>query len=102
MFAAERAPSAIPGDNGPDRVANGTLHEGGTRVIALVNWRGHIRSGTTVDGMLHVVDMYPTITALAGAATAKAKPLDGLNVWPTLSEGKVSLRTEVVYNIESF
>lgn len=32
----------------------------------------------------------------------KSKPLDGLHVWPTLSEGKPSPRTEVVYNVEPF
>jgi hypothetical protein len=52
--------------------------------------------------MIHVVDMYPTIAALAGASTAKAKPLDGLNMWPTLSEGKPSPRTELIYNVEPF
>src|SRR6516225_4131719 len=42
------------------------------------------------------------LAALAGASTAKAKPLDGFNVWATLSEGKLSPRTEIVYNIEPF
>jgi arylsulfatase A-like enzyme len=46
--------------------------------------------------------MYPTLTKLAGASTAKCKPLDGLDVWGTISEGKTSPRTEVVYNIEPF
>ena len=102
MFAGERAAATIPCNNGPYREGKGTLYEGGTRVIALVNWPGHIRAGATETGMLHVVDMYPTLAALAGASTAKAKPLDGLNVWATLSEGKLSPRTEVVYNIEPF
>ena len=52
--------------------------------------------------MIHVVDMYPTLAALAGAPTAKSKPLDGVDVWPTISEGKPSPRTEIVYNIEPF
>ena len=92
----------VPCDNGPYREGKGSLYEGGTRVIALVNWPGHVRSGATVDGMIHVVDMYPTIVALAGASTAKAKPLDGLNMWPTFSEGQPSPRTEVIYNVEPF
>jgi len=71
-------------------------------VPALVNWPGHVRGGTTVEGVLHVVDMYPTLIAVAGGSTAKSKPLDGMNVWPTLSEGRPSPRTEVVYNIEAF
>src|SRR5215472_1073111 len=46
--------------------------------------------------------MYPTIAALAGAPTAKCKPLDGANVWDTIAQGKPSPRTEIVYNIEPF
>jgi arylsulfatase A-like enzyme len=52
--------------------------------------------------MLHVVDMYPTLAGLSGASTDKSKPLDGLNVWPTISEAKPSPRTEIVYNVEPF
>jgi arylsulfatase A-like enzyme len=104
MFAGEGDMSkiVIPCDNGPYREGKGSLYEGGTRVIALVNWPGHVKSGTTVEGMIHVVDMYPTIAALAVASTSKAKPLDGLNMWPTLSEGKPSPRTEIIYNVEPF
>jgi arylsulfatase A-like enzyme len=89
----------IPCDNGPYRDGKGTLYEGGTRVPAIVNWPGHVKTGI-VDGMLHVVDMYPTLIGLAGGSTAKSKPLDGMNVWPTISEGQPSPRTEIVYNIE--
>jgi arylsulfatase A-like enzyme len=99
---SDMSKAVIPCDNGPYREGKGMLYEGGTRVIALVNWPGHIRAGATVDGMLHVVDMYPTLAALANAPTANSKPLDGLNVWATLSEGKPTPRTELIYNIEPF
>ena len=104
MFAGEVDVSKIkiPVDNGSYRDGKGSLYEGGTRVVALANWPGHIKPGSTVDGMLHVVDMYPTLAQLAGAPTTKAKPLDGLNVWPTISGGEPSPRTEIVYNIEPF
>ncbi len=91
--------SNIPADNGPYRDGKGTLYEGGTRVVALANWPGHIKPGSAVDQPIHMVDMYPTLAGLAGASLGKSKPLDGLNVWPTLSEGKPSPRDEVVYNI---
>jgi arylsulfatase A-like enzyme len=104
MFAGEGDMSKIkiPVDNGPYRDGKGSLYEGGTRVIALANWPGRIKSGSTVDEMIHVVDMYPTLVSLAGARLGKNKPLDGVDVWPTISEGKPSLRTEIVYNIEPF
>jgi arylsulfatase A-like enzyme len=104
MFAGEGDMSKIkiPCDNGPYREGKGSLYEGGTRVPALVNWPGHVKAGSTVDGMLHVVDMYPTLLALAGGSSAKSKPLDGIDVWSTISEGKPSPRTEVIYNIEAF
>ena len=88
-------------DNGPYRGGKGELFEGGGRVCALANWPGHIKA-QTVDGIMHAVDLYPTLAALASASTAKCKPLDGVNVWDTIAEGKPSPRTEVIYNIEPF
>ncbi|MGH8352797.1 MAG: arylsulfatase B [Pseudomonas sp.] len=92
--------STIPADNGPYRDGKGSLYEGGTRVLALANWPGHIKPGTVVDQPLHMVDMYPTLAGLAGAAGDPEKPLDGLDVWSTLSEGQPSPRDEVVYSVE--
>jgi arylsulfatase A-like enzyme len=94
--------STIPADNGPYRDGKGTLYEGGTRVVALATWPGHIKLGSVVDQPIHMVDMYPTLAGLAGASLSKSKPLDGLNVWPAIGEGKPSPRHEVVYNIGPF
>jgi arylsulfatase B len=105
MFAgvmADMSKVKIPCDNGPYREGKGTLYEGATRVCALANWPGHIKAGSTVEGMIHAVDMYPTLAKLAGASIAKCKPLDGMDVWQTISEGKPSPRTEIVYNVEPF
>jgi len=77
------------------------LYEGGTRVVALANWPGHIKPGVNNE-IIHVVDMFPTLAGLAGASLSKGKPLDGVDVWSTLSDGKPSPRHEVVYNIEPF
>ena len=105
MFAgvmADMSKVTLPCDNGPYREGKGTLFEGATRVCALANWPGKIKAGSTVDGLIHAVDLYPTLADLAGASTEKCKPLDGVNVWSVISEGKASPRNELVYNIEPF
>ncbi len=104
MFAgvmADMSKVKIPCDNGPYRDGKGSLFEGATRVCAIANWPGHIKP-QNVDGLIHAVDIYPTLAALAGASTAKCKPLDGVNVWETIAEGRPSARTELIYNIEPF
>jgi arylsulfatase A-like enzyme len=104
MFAGQMADLskiALPCDNGPYREGKGTLYEGGCRVPAFANWPGRI-APRVVDGMIHVVDLYPTLAALAGASTAKCKPLDGLDVWPAIAAGEPSPRSETVYNVEPF
>jgi arylsulfatase A-like enzyme len=100
LFAGDsKVGGELPADNGPYREGKGTLYEGGTRVAAIANWPGKIKPGV-VDGMIHVVDMYPTLAALAGAELVKNKPLDGMDVWAALSQGKPSPRDEVVYNVD--
>ena len=94
--------STIPADNGPYRDGKGTLYEGGTRVVGFANWPGHVEPGLVVNEPIHMVDMYPTLAKLAGAALDKCKPLDGRDIWATVSEGKPSPRGEVVYDIEPF
>jgi arylsulfatase A-like enzyme len=104
MFAGQMADlskTRLPCDNGPYRDGKGALFEGGCRVAAFANWPGHIKPRAE-DGIMHAVDVYPTFAALAGASTAKCKPLDGVNVWETIAEGKPSPRTEVIYNVEPF
>lgn len=99
---ADVSKAKIPCDNGPYREGKGMNYEGGTRVVAFVNWPGHIPAGRTVNEMIHVVDWYPTLSKLTGASVTNCKPLDGFDMWPTLSEGKPSPRTELVYNVEPF
>ena len=105
MFAGaitDMSKVVLPANNGPYRDGKGSLYEGGTRVVAFASWPGHIKEGRTVNEMIHTVDLYPTLVKLAGGNLGKSKPLDGMDVWGTISEGKPSPRTEIVYNIEPF
>jgi arylsulfatase A-like enzyme len=104
MFAgvmADVSKIKIPCDNGPYRDGKASLFEGGTRVCAFANWPGKIQTGE-VDGLIHGVDLFTTFAAIAGASTEGCKPLDGIDVWPTVSSGADSPREEIVYNVEPF
>jgi len=104
MFAgvmADVSKIKIPCDNGPYRDGKASLFEGGTRVCAFANWPGKIKAGE-VDGLIHGVDLFATFASLAGASTEGCKPLDGVDVWPTVSSGADSPREEIVYNVEPF
>ncbi|CAH1670369.1 arylsulfatase B [Chelatococcus asaccharovorans] len=99
MFAGEGAVTGeLPPNNTPYRDGKGTLYEGGTRVVALANWPGRIAPGTA-EGVMHVVDMLPTLAKLTGARLDRSKPLDGRDAWPALALGKAG-RDEMVYNVE--
>ncbi|MEP9353370.1 arylsulfatase [Xanthobacter sp. KR7-65] len=88
----------LPASNVPLRDGKGTLYEGATRVAALANWPGRIAPGAK-PGVMHVVDMLPTLAGLAGASLGHGKRLDGIDMWPTLAAGQAG-RDEVVYNVE--
>jgi arylsulfatase I/J len=91
----------LPPNNGDYRDGKGSVYEGGTRVVALANWPGHIKPGV-VNDMMHIVDLYPTFAGLAAAQLGKNKPLDGFDVWSTISEGKPTPRQDMVYNVEPY
>jgi arylsulfatase A-like enzyme len=85
-------------DNGKFRAGKGTLYEGGVRVAAYATWDGHIQAGSTVTDPLHVVDWYPTLLKLCGAKAEQKLPVDGLDIWPTLTEGKPSPHDAILLN----
>jgi len=50
-----------------------------------------------VDGMMHVVDLYPTLLGIGGGSLKQKLPIDGVDMWKTITVGKVSPRSEVVH-----
>lgn len=88
-------------NNGPYRDGKGSLYEGALRGVAFANWPDRIQPGL-VNELIHAVDLYPTLLALAGAKREQPKPLDGMDVWGSISEGKTSPRKELLLNVEDF
>jgi len=86
-------------ENPPFRNGKGSTYEGGVRVPCIIHWPGHVPANKTVDGMVHVVDLYPTLLKLAGGSLEQPLPLDGMDMWEVLTGRKPSPRTEVVHNL---
>jgi arylsulfatase A-like enzyme len=86
-------------DNGPYRDGKGSLYEGGVRVPALIRWPQALEEGT-VNALMHVTDLYPTLLAAAGAKPDQRKALDGFDQWPAIRDGKASARNEVLISVE--
>lgn len=85
-------------DNGPLRAGKGTLYEGGVRVAAFATWEGRIKPGTAVNQPLHIADWYPTLLKLGGASLSQKLPLDGKDIWPTVTEGQSSPHDAILLN----
>jgi len=56
------------GSAGALRAGKETLFEGGVRVPAVMRWPGRLTAGTTVDEPVGLIDIFPTLADLAGAA----------------------------------
>jgi arylsulfatase A-like enzyme len=85
-------------DNGPYRAGKGTVYEGGVRAAAFATWDGHIKPGSTITEPLHMVDWYPTLLKLCGAKPEQKLPVDGRDLWPTLTQGKPSPHDVILLN----
>ena len=90
-----------PASNGALRGGKGGLHEGGVRVPAFVNWPAKLQP-RIVNEPLHMVDIMPTLLALAGGKGSPDHPFDGKDAWPTLAEGKPSPNEDILINVEAF
>ena len=86
-------------NNGPLRAGKGTVYEGGVRVCAFATWPGKIATGGVLNAPAHMVDWYPTLLRLAGAATEQKLPVDGRDLWPLLAgEKETADEREIVIN----
>ena len=95
--------------NAPLRGGKHTFWDGGLRVEAFL--AGGLlpagSRGSTWRGLAHASDWYPTlVTGVAGvpidpAATGGPRPLDGLNLWPSILANNPSPRTEVIHQVNN-
>ncbi len=71
------------------------------RVPAFVNWPGKLKPGVVTEP-LDMVDVMPTLLALAGAKGSPDHPFDGKDMWATIADGAPTPHDDILINVEAF
>jgi arylsulfatase len=72
--------TALHGSPGPWRSTLFTGYEGALRVPFVVRWPGRIEAGRVSDEIVHEMDLFPTLAALAGGEVPQDRPIDGIDM----------------------
>ena len=105
IFASDNGPEYRRPWRGSAGMWTGTYHtamEGALRVPFIARWPGQIQPGAVTNEIVHVVDLLPSLAAVAGANVPADRPIDGVNQLPFLI-GKTakSAREGFVYFIKN-
>ena len=84
-------------DNVPLRGGKGETFEGGIRVVSVMRWPAAISSGTTMEQIMTVMDVFPTLAAAAGIETGITRKMDGQNMWPAIVDNVPSPRQKNIF-----
>ena len=106
IFFSDNGASVDAGaSNHPYRGSKGTPFEGGVKVPAIVAG-GRLPAalrGTSTEKVVWVGDLHPTLCQLARCPAAPGLALDGVDVWPALTQAEVpSPRQEVLLMADPF
>lgn len=71
--------------NGPLRGYKGNVLEGGIRVPFMMQWKGHVPAGRTLDQPVIALDIHPTVLNAAGGRVAPDMKFDGVDLMPLLT-----------------
>lgn len=85
------------GDNSPLRGGKAETYEGGIRVVSLLRWPAKVAAGSTLDQMMTVMDVFPTLAAAASIETKNTWKFDGINMWSAIERSEKVERTGFVY-----
>ena len=82
--------------------ARASLYEGGVRVPAIVNWPGKLEARRVVNEPLHMVDVMPTLLALAGGRERRPPVRRQRYVDDARRRRRRRRNDDVLINVEAF
>ena len=104
MFTSDNGPwwhmKLHGGTSGLLRGAKGDTWEGGMREPMIARWPGKLPSGRICMEVGSTLDFFPTCAKLAGAELPSDRPIDGIDLLPTLQGTASPTRTIYFYRGE--
>lgn len=101
VFTSDNGPWLIQKEKGGSAgllfEGKGSTYEGGMRVPAIAWWPGTIKPNQVNAALATTMDLFPTITGLAGASVPTDRIMDGTDLLPVLTGRKAEVREWVYY-----
>jgi arylsulfatase A-like enzyme len=85
----------VGANNGGLRDGKQSNYEGGLRIPAIVQWKGHIPAGSETNALGVTMDLMPTLCELVGATPANK--IDGVSLAPWLRDPLASQTKREIY-----
>jgi len=105
LFSSDNGGAAYAGggaDNFPLRGGKGDTYEGGIRVIAAMKWKGKLDAGKSLDSIMTVMDVFPTLASASKVPMLNTKEIWGRDMWSAIRNGKdLKLDKEVYFASET-
>ena len=98
VFFCDNGPNSFRW-NGGMKGRKGSTDEGGLRSPLFVRWPGKIAAGTTSDRVSGVIDLLPTLAAMAGIKPVTKKPIDGISLLPLLTSDASDWQHRVMFSM---
>ena len=99
IFSSDNGPW-YQGSPGHLRGRKGMTWEGGVREPFIARWPGKIPAGRVCQGLVSMMDVFPTVAKLAGVKPANVT--DGIDIWPLLSGQKQELEREALLYFDNW
>ncbi len=99
IFSSDNGPW-YQGSPGHLRGRKGMTWEGGVREPFIARWPGKIPAGRVCQGLVSMMDVFPTVAKLAGVKPTNVT--DGVDIWPLLSGQKQELEREALLYFDNW